>query len=83
MMSNNRFLSSQLSSGSSVESLVEGYLDNSATSKCYPQAKRLLNGAAKACPGLLVMRLNKSWPCQTQLLFRKLIAVVCKRSNLS
>ena len=57
----NTFLSSQRSSGSLVEGLVEGYLDNSAISKCYPQAKGLLNRAAKACPGLLLMRLNKSW----------------------
>lgn len=55
----NRFLSSQLSSGWRVSR----YLHNSAISKCCAQVKWLLNRVAKACPGLLLMRLNKSWCC--------------------
>lgn len=53
-----RVFSSQVSSDIWVKGI---YLENSVASECYSQAKGFLNRLARACPGLLLMRLNWSW----------------------
>lgn len=42
---------------------ISEYLENSASSKYYSQVKELLNRGARACPGLLLVRLEWAWCC--------------------